>query len=377
MPVIFNIHHRDANARTGTITTAHGSINTPAFMPVGTQASVKAMAPDELSSLGYELILCNAYHLSVRPGAELIAELGGLQHFMGWKGAVLTDSGGYQAMSLAKINSIDEHGIRFRSHLDGSPVTLTPESAVRIQEKLGSDIMMALDECTPFPADFAKARSSLELTSRWAQRSLDEHRSQTQALFGIVQGSIYPELRRASAEQITALGFDGFATGGLSVGEPKQAMLEMAELSASLLPAEKPRYLMGVGTPEDLLAAIAMGYDLFDCVLPTRNARNGSAFTSRGRISIKNSRFAKDPLPLDPGCECRPCRSFSRAYLRHLYMAGEILAARALTEHNLFFYARLMAGSQAAIASRTYAALSREVMNSMQAESNAGDEEND
>jgi queuine tRNA-ribosyltransferase len=240
---------------------------------------------------------------------------------------------------------------------------LTPEAAVEIQQNLGADIMMALDECTPYPADYARAESSLELTTRWAERSLSSHRSESQALFGIVQGSIYPELRRRSALQITSLGFDGFAVGGLSVGEPKQAMREIAALSAAMLPADKPRYLMGVGTPQDLLVAIAMGYDMFDCVLPTRNARNGSAFTSEGRISIKRAAYIRDAQPLDPRCDCRACRLFSRAYLRHLYLSGEILAARALTEHNLFFYARLMREAQAAIASRTYKAFASYLLN--------------
>jgi queuine tRNA-ribosyltransferase len=289
--------------------------------------------------------------------------MGGLAQFMGFDGAVLTDSGGFQAMSLARINSIGADGIKFRSHLDGSALMLTPEAAVEIQEKLGADIIMALDECTPYPADYERAQSSLELTARWAERSLAAHRSGRQALFGIVQGSVYPDLRRRSSMQITALGFDGFAVGGLSVGEPKEAMREMAALSATMLPADKPRYLMGVGTPQDLLAAIAMGYDLFDCVLPTRNARNGSAFTSEGRISIKRAAYARDGQPLDPRCECRPCRRFSRAYLRHLYLSGEILAARALTEHNLFYYARLMGEAQAAISSGTYHAFSTYLLN--------------
>ena len=359
----FEIRAADGGARFASLVTPHGEVTTPAFMPVGTRAAVKAMAPDELRGMGYRLILANAYHLAVRPGALLVRELGGLAQFMGFDGAVLTDSGGFQAMSLAKINSIGADGIRFRSHLDGSALMLTPEAAVEIQQNLGADIIMALDECTPYPADYARAQSSLELTARWAERSIAAHRSESQALFGIVQGSIYPDLRRRSAMQITSLEFDGFAVGGLSVGEPKQAMRDMAALSAMMLPADKPRYLMGVGTPQDLLAAIAMGYDLFDCVLPTRNARNGSAFTSEGRISIKRAAYIRDCQPLDPRCDCRPCRQFSRAYLRHLYLSGEILAARALTEHNLFFYARLMREAQAAIASRTYKAFSTYMLN--------------
>jgi queuine tRNA-ribosyltransferase len=355
-PISFEIQATDDAARCGILTTPHGKLTTPAFMPVGTRATVKAMSPDELGAMGYRLILANAYHLALRPGPAIVQEMGGLAQFMGFKGAVLTDSGGFQAMSLARISSIGIDGINFRSHVDGSSMMLTPETAVEIQEKLGADIMMALDECTPYPADYGRAKSSLELTARWAQRCIAARRSPNQALFGIVQGSIYADLRRRSAQQITAFPFDGFAVGGLSVGEPKEAMLEMAALSASMLPVPQPRYLMGVGAPEDLLAAIAMGFDLFDCVMPTRHGRNGSAFTSEGRISIKQAIYARDPRPLDPRCDCRPCQHFSRAYLRHLYVAGEILAARAMTEHNLFFYARLMREAQAAIASQTYRA---------------------
>jgi queuine tRNA-ribosyltransferase len=353
-PLSFEIRATDGEARMGRAVTPHGEVATPAFMPVGTRAAVKAMAPDELWAMGYRLVLANAYHLAVRPGADLVRDMGGIARFMGFDGAVLTDSGGFQAMSLAKINSIDDDGIRFRSHLDGALLRLTPESAVEIQETLGADLMMALDECTRFPIEHPQAKASLELTARWAERCLVARKSTTQALFGIVQGSVYPDLRRMSAAQITSLPFDGYATGGLSVGEPKETMLEMAALSASLLPPDKPRYLMGVGTPQDLLAAVAMGYDMFDCVLPTRNARNGGAFTSEGRIAIKRAVYMRDPRPLDPRCDCRCCTTFSRAYLRHLYMSGEILAARALTEHNLYFYGRLMREAQAAIASRTY-----------------------
>jgi queuine tRNA-ribosyltransferase len=351
---------RDGAARRGRLLTPHGVVDTPAFMPVGTQGAVKAMAPVELWDIGYRMVLSNAYHLAVRPGPDLIAEMGGIQAFMGWKGAVLTDSGGFQAMSLAAINRVGEDGIRFRSHLDGRAMLLTPEAAIAIQHRLGCDIMMALDECTRYPAEHDYARQSAELTARWAERSLRARTAGAgQALFGIVQGSVYSDLRQASARQITALDFDGFATGGLSVGEPKALMREMAELSVSLLPADRPRYLMGVGTPQDLLAAIAMGYDLFDCVLPTRNARNGCAFTSAGRVSIKQSRYLRDSSPLDERCGCRSCASYSRSYLRHLYRAGEILAARALTEHNLYFYASLMRSAQAAIASGTFGAWCR------------------
>ena len=356
-PIEFSVTSVDGNARVGRIATPHGEVATPAFMPVGTRAAVKAMAPDELRSMGYTMVLANAYHLAIRPGAELVSTMGGVARFMGFPGAVLTDSGGFQAMSLAKINLINEAGIHFRSHIDGAPLMLSPESAIDIQERLGADIMMALDERTPYPAEHRLALKSLELTARWAERSLAARKSTTQALFGIIQGSIFEDLRRISASQITSIAFDGYAAGGLSVGEPKAAMLEMAALSASMMPAGKPRYLMGVGTPADLLAAIAMGFDLFDCVLPTRNARNGMAFTSQGRVAIKQAAHAQDSMPLDPACECRPCRTHSRAYLRHLYLSGEILAARALTEHNLHFYASLMRRCRDAISSGNFRSL--------------------
>jgi queuine tRNA-ribosyltransferase len=365
--ITFEVSAIDGDARMGRLETGHGEITTPAFMPVGTRAAVKAMAPDELWGMGYRMVLANAYHLAVRPGPDLISEMGGVARFMGFRGAVLTDSGGFQAMSLARINSISEDGIRFRSHLDGAQLMLTPESAIAIQEKLGADVMMALDECTPYPADHARAQASLELTARWAERSLRSRTSDSQAMFGIVQGSVYPDLRRLSVRQIASLEFDGFAAGGLSVGEPRDVMREMAALTASLLPRESPRYLMGVGTPADLLAAIGMGYDLFDCVLPTRNARNGGAFTSEGAFSIKRAANIRDDRPLDPRCDCRPCSSFSRAYLRHLHLSGEILAARALTEHNLYFYSRLMREARAAIASRTYRAFAFHTMKALEA----------
>jgi queuine tRNA-ribosyltransferase len=365
-PIEFSITASDDLARVGWLRTPHGTVTTPVFMPVGTRAAVKAMSPDELWDIGYRLVLANAYHLLVRPGPELVRTLGGVGRFMAFPGATLTDSGGFQAMSLAKISSVSEDGLRFRSHLDGAPVTLTPEGAIEVQEALGADIMMALDECTPYPASREQALKSLELTARWAERGLRARRSNTQALFGIAQGGTHADLRRTSLLQITSLGFDGYAAGGLSVGEPKDEMLEMSALSASLLPANRPRYLMGVGLPADLLAAVGMGFDMFDCVIPTRNARNGSAFTSAGRVSIKRAEYARDAGPLDARCECRPCRTFSRAYLRHLFLSGEILAARALTEHNLFFYARLMREAQAAIASRTFRAYAKSMTAALQ-----------
>jgi queuine tRNA-ribosyltransferase len=375
-PIEFSVTAIDDLARVGCVRTPHGAVTTPVFMPVGTRAAVKAMSPDELWGIGYRLVLANAYHLLVRPGPDLVRALGGVGRFMAFAGATLTDSGGFQAMSLAKISSVSEDGLRFRSHLDGAPVMLTPESVIEVQEALGADIMMALDECTPYPASRDQARESLELTTRWAERGLRARQSSTQALFGIAQGGTYADLRRTSALQITSLGFDGYAAGGLSVGEPKEAMLEMAALSASLLPADHPRYLMGVGMPAELLAAVGMGFDMFDCVIPTRNARNGSAFTSAGRVSIKRAEYARDAGPLDANCECRPCRTFSRAYLRHLFLSGEILAARALTEHNLFFYARLMREAQAAIASRTFRAYANSMTAALQGD-DAGDKDTD
>jgi queuine tRNA-ribosyltransferase len=337
-------------ARRGRLVTPHGAVETPAFMPVGTRAAVKAMAPGELWSMGYRLVLANAYHLAVRPGSELVREMGGLARFMGFRGATLTDSGGFQAMSLAKINSISEAGIRFRSHLDGASIMLTPERAIEIQEHLGADIMMALDECTSYPATRERAAQSLELTARWAKRSLEARRSPDQALFGIIQGGIYGDLRRRSAGQITSLEFDGFATGGLSVGEPKAAMLEMAALAAAAMPADRPRYLMGVGTPEDLIAAIGMGYDMFDCVLPTRNGRHGVAFTRFGAINLRNARHIDDPRPLDEESHWPSTREISRAYLHHLVRSGETLGAMLLSEINIAYYQRLMSDIRAAIA---------------------------
>jgi len=375
-PIEFSVTASDDLARAGCIRTPHGAVATPAFMPVGTRAAVKAMSPDELWNIGYRLVLANAYHLLVRPGPDLVRALGGVGRFMAFPGATLTDSGGFQAMSLAKISSVSEEGLRFRSHLDGARVLLTPERAIEVQEALGADIMMALDECTPYPASHDQARKSLELTARWAERGLRARQGITQALFGIAQGGTHANLRRTSARQITSLGFDGYAAGGLSVGEPKDQMLEMAALSASFLPADRPRYLMGVGMPADLLAAVGMGYDMFDCVIPTRNARNGSAFTSAGRISIKRAEYVRDAGPLDPRCECRPCRTFSRAYLRHLFLSGEILAARALTEHNLFFYAHLMREAQAAIASRTFRAYANSMTAVLHGD-DAGDKDTD
>ena len=332
--------------------TAHGEIETPVFMPVGTQGTVKAITQEMLEALDARIILGNTYHLFLRPGHETIAAMGGLHRFISWPRAMLTDSGGFQVFSLGELRRIREEGVEFRSHLDGSKQFLSPEVSMQVQHALGSDIWMAFDECTPFPATPAQARHSLELTTRWARRSRDEFErlvndrrddraespAQRFALFGIIQGSVYHDLRRESLERLLAVGFEGYAIGGLSVGEEKAQMYEVVEAIAPQMPAGRPRYLMGVGTPEDLIECVARGVDLFDCVMPTRNARNGQVFTARGRLNIKNSRFARDPQPLDEACGCMVCRRYSRAYLRHLYLSGEILASVLCSYHNLAFY---------------------------------------
>ncbi len=334
----------DSAARTGFLFTRRGVIETPVFMPVGTQATVKALAPEEVAALGARIILANTYHLFLRPGPDLIAELGGLHQFMNWRRAILTDSGGFQVFSLAQFCRIEEEGALFQSHLDGNRYLLTPELSLDIQAKLDADIRMTLDTCLPYPCSYEEAARLTALTLRWEERSkkawLRNHRGSL--LFGIVQGGMYAELRRRCAEEIVALGFDGYALGGLSVGEPRELMLEMIEVTVEKLPAESPRYLMGVGTPEDILEAVWRGVDMFDCVLPTRNARRGTLFTSCGKLAIKQAKFKKDDRPLDPQCSCYTCRNYTRAYLRHLFLAGELLVYRLLTLHNLYFYLRFM-----------------------------------
>jgi len=345
----FSVTHTDGRARRGQMTTAHGVVETPAFMPVGTQGAVKGVTHRDLESLGAEILLSNTYHLYLRPGDDLIARRGGLHNFIGWTKPILTDSGGYQVFSLAARRTIGEEGVHFRSHLDGSAHLLTPEKASDIQVQLGSDIAMVLDECLAHPADEAAARQSMERTARWARRARDRFLERGrapfplvtnpgQAQFGIVQGSVFPQLREESAEHTVRIGFEAYAIGGLSVGEPTDVMHEMVGRITPRLPEDRPRYLMGAGTPEDLLEAVARGVDLFDCVLPTRNARNGQLFTSEGRLNIKNARYAEDDRPADPACGCYTCRTCSRAYLRHLYMAGEINSATLNTLHNLHFY---------------------------------------
>jgi queuine tRNA-ribosyltransferase len=351
----FDITHRDGAARRGKLALAHGVIDTPQFMPVGTVGSVKALAPDDLAQIGAQIILGNTYHLMLRPGAELVEELGGLHRFMSWPGNLLTDSGGFQIYSLAEKRKISEEGALFRSHLDGSAHMLTPERAVQIQLQLGSDILMCFDECPPAQSSRAHHLAALERTTRWAARcklAWTAHRESGKAagaLFGIVQGGLDRELRARHAEEIAALDFPGNALGGFSVGEEPAAMWEGVEHAAPLLPAGKPRYVMGVGTPEDLLRCALAGADLFDCVLPTRVARNGLLFTRRGRLQIKAARYARDQRPADEGCRCYTCRTFSRAYLRHLFASQELLSFRLNSLHNLTFYLDLMASLRAAI----------------------------
>jgi len=333
---------KNSSARMGKIITPHGEINTPAFMPVGTQGTVKSLTPEDLEVLGAEIILANTYHLYLRPGHELITRLGGLHSFMHWNHPLLTDSGGFQIYSIGALRKIKEEGVHFRSHLDGSFHLFTPEKAIEVQEALGADIIMCLDECTPYPATYDYTEQSLNLTTRWAQRCKKAHRKKDQALFGIIQGGMYPQLRKLSAQQIVSFDFDGYAIGGLGVGETKEMMHEIIAVTVPLIPANKPRYLMGVGTPQDLLECTRKGVDLFDCVMPTRHARTGMLFTSFGSLVIKNAEYTDDPRPIDPECGCYTCKYYSRAYLRHLFMAKEILSARLNTIHNLYYYLNLM-----------------------------------
>jgi len=347
----FTVQKKDSasGARLGRLETAHGIVETPAFMPVGTQGSVKALSPRDLIEMGYRMILSNTYHLYLRPGVEVIRDLGGLHSFMGWEGSILTDSGGFQVLSMGALREINEEGVRFQSHLDGSTHFLTPEKVIEIQEALGSDLAMVLDECIPYPASRDYARSSTHRTVRWAQRSLESSRSGKQAVLAIVQGGVYKDLREQCVKDLVGFPFDGFAVGGLGVGEKESQFCEMVKFVANILPEDRPRYLMGVGRPQDLILAARSGYDLFDCVIPTRNARNGSLFTSKGKISIKRTEFSRDQRPVDEACGCYCCRNFSRAYLRHLYMAGEILAAYLHSLHNLTFYYGLMEKMREAI----------------------------
>jgi queuine tRNA-ribosyltransferase len=348
----FEILKKDdkSRARLGRCRTAHGVFHTPAFIPVGTQATVKTMTPEELRDMGAEIILSNTYHLYLRPGHERIRRLGGLHRFMHWEHPLLTDSGGFQIFSLKALAKVSEEGVEFHSHLDGSRHFITPEKAIAIQEALGADIIMCLDECTPYPASHEEAERSLQRTLSWSRRCREVHRSFDPALFGIVQGGMYSDLRQKAVEVLTEIGFDGYALGGLSVGEDKETMVRVIGETAPLLPENLPRYVMGVGMPGDMLEAVREGVDMFDCVLPTRNARNGMLFTRSGRMTIKNAKYAEDPSPIEPGCPCYTCRNYSRAYLRHLYFAEEILSFRLNTIHNLHFYLAFMQEMRVAIA---------------------------
>lgn len=346
---------RATKARAGRLKTDHGEILTPAFMPVGTQATVKTLSSKELEEIGAQIILSNTYHLYLRPGEDIIQKAGGLHRFMNWPHPVLTDSGGYQVFSMAELNKVTEEGLRFQSHIDGTHHFFTPEGVVEIQRRLGPDIMMVLDVCTPYPCSYDEASASNRLTLAWAKRSLEKFRSTEplfgydQALFAIVQGSIYPDLRQQCAEALTEVDFPGYAIGGLSVGEPRSTMLEMTELCAELLPKNKPRYLMGVGKPDELVECIARGIDLFDCVLPTRNGRNGAVFTRLGQLPIKNAAYKEDFRPIDEACPCYTCQNFTRAYVRHLFQAEEILGLRLASLHNVYFFLELMREAREAI----------------------------
>ncbi|MBN1154207.1 tRNA guanosine(34) transglycosylase Tgt [candidate division KSB1 bacterium] len=353
----FKIEHTDkeTSARAGILELAHGMVKTPVFMPVGTQATVKTLTPDELVDVDAEIILANTYHLYLRPGHELIEQLGGIHRFASWRRPVLTDSGGYQVFSLTDLNKVKQEGVYFRSHLDGSYHTFTPEYVIRIQRSLGSDIMMVLDECLPYPSTENQVRDSIKLTLQWAERSLREYHQTSplyghdQTLFAIVQGGSYEALRRESASALTELEFPGYAIGGLSVGEPKQIMYDMTSICTAILPVEKPRYLMGVGKPEDLIQGIENGIDMFDCVMPTRNGRKGAVFTHQGMTILKNAGNKDDDSSIDPECDCYTCRNFSKAYLRHLFKAEEILGMRLASLHNLYFYIQLMKTARSAI----------------------------
>lgn len=361
----FTITARDGAARTGTIAMQRGSIRTPAFMPVGTAATVKAMRPEEVRATGADILLGNTYHLMLRPTAERVARLGGLHRFMNWPHPILTDSGGYQVMSLAGLRKISEEGVTFASHLDGSRHVISPERSMEIQRLLGSDIVMAFDECTPYPATEDQAARSMALSMRWARRSRDgfdaggAHAARS-ALFGIQQGGMHARLRRESADALIAIGFDGYAIGGLAVGEGQEQMFAVLDDAPGMLPADRPRYLMGVGKPDDIVGAVERGVDLFDCVLPTRSGRNGQAFTWSGAVNIRNARHKDDDGPLDADCDCPVCTTYSRAYLHHLVRSGEILGAMLMTQHNLHFYQALMHKLRAAIAAGTLSAMAAE-----------------
>jgi len=346
----FELINKDGTARRGKISTAHGEIDTPAFMPVGTAATVKGMLPEQVSETGAQIILGNTYHLMLRPGAERVAALGGLHKFMNWPGPILTDSGGFQVMSLSKLRKMTEEGVTFQSHVDGSKHHLSPERSIEIQHLLDADITMSFDECTPFPSDEKTAAESMRLSMRWAKRSKEAFKQRDgYGIFGIVQGSIYPELRAESAEALKQIGFDGYAIGGLAVGEGQELMFQTLEKTIPHLPEDRPRYLMGVGKPADIVGAVLRGVDMFDCVLPTRSGRTAQAFTRRGTLNFMNARHADDPRPLDPDCTCYTCQNYSRAYINHLLKCDEMLGPMLITRHNLHYYQELMAGLRGAI----------------------------
>lgn len=344
-------------ARTGVLRTPHGDVPTPVFAPVGTQGTVKTMSPRELDEVGVSLVLANTYHLYLRPGSEIIADLGGLHKFMAWEGPILTDSGGFQIFSMEHLRRIDDDGATFRSHVDGSQHRFTPEKAIQVQEQLGADIIVALDVCTPYPSDHEHNHVALQRTHRWAERCLQAQTRSDQMLLGVVQGGTYGDLREESALYLASIGFSGYGIGGLSVGEPKEVMHEMLDITVPLLPDDKPRHLLGVGSPEDLFECVARGIDMFDCALPTRVARNGTFFTREGRLNIRNARYKEDPGPVQEGCRCYACQGFSRAYLRHLVMAKEILGLHLATVHNLHFMLSLMTEIREAIEKRRFPAL--------------------
>ena len=347
----FRVVHKDGGcaARVGLLSTSHGEISTPAFMPVGTRGTVKAVSPEDVWDLGYRMILANAYHLYLRPGHEQVEQFGGLHRFMNWPGGILTDSGGFQVFSLARLRKVTEEGVLFQSHIDGSSHLFTPELSVAVQESLGSDIIMCLDDVKGYPVEKDAARDASDRTTRWARRCLESKKKVDPALFGIVQGSMFSDLRELSAQSLTALDLDGYAVGGLSVGEPREMMVDMLDVTLPLLPAKSPRYLMGVGKPADILDGVMRGVDLFDCVLPTRNARNGMLFTSRGQINVKNARYRDDSGPADPACTCPLCSNYTMGYLRHLFQEKEIFGLSLATMHNLSFYSRLMKSIREAV----------------------------
>ncbi|MBB5689127.1 tRNA guanosine(34) transglycosylase Tgt [Roseomonas alkaliterrae] len=372
MSLHWSLAARDGAARAGVLHTAHGEVPTPVFMPVGTAGTVKAMTADAVRATGARMVLGNTYHLMLRPGAERVARLGGLHRMMDWHGPILTDSGGFQVMSLAGLRKMDEQGVTFRSHVDGSKHRLTPERSVEIQRLLGADVTMCLDECTPFPATEKQAAESMRLSMRWAARCRDAFvEREGHGLFGIVQGSTYPDLRAESVEALTRIGFEGYAVGGLAVGEGQEMMFSVLDATVPLLPKDRARYLMGVGTPSDLVGAVRRGIDMFDCVMPTRSGRTGRAYTRRGVLNIRNARHADDDGPLDPDCGCPACRRHSRAYLHHLFKAGEMLGPMLLTWHNIQYYQDLMAELRAAILSGTF----EEAAQRIEAGWRAGEEE--